>query len=106
MNEFVAVLIAVVAYSFIRGRARRWIVRRWVADQLSNRTVAVLMVLSYLAPLLVLAIWVTVAAPGDIVLATLVSTIAIVLLVAVVFGLLEYATQRRVKDRIQRDSDT
>jgi hypothetical protein len=47
-----------------------------------------------------------VAAPGDIVLATLVSTIAIVLLVAVVFGLLEYATQRRVKDRIQRDSDT
>jgi hypothetical protein len=74
-----------------------------VADQLSNRTVAVLMVLSYLAPLLVLAIWVSVAAPGDIVLATLVSSIAIVLLVAVVFGLLEYATQRRVKDRIRKD---
>ena len=103
MNEFVAVLIAVVAYSFIRGRARRWIVQHWVADQLSNRTVAVLMVLSYLAPLLVLAIWVSVAAPGDIVLATLVSTIGIVLLVAVVFGLLEYATQRRVKDRIRQD---
>jgi protein-S-isoprenylcysteine O-methyltransferase Ste14 len=106
MNEFVAVLIAVVAYSFIRGRARRWIVRRWVADQLSDRTVAVLMVLSYLAPLLVLAIWVSVAAPGDIVLATLVTSIAIVVLVAVVFGLVEYATQRRVKDRIRQDSDT
>jgi hypothetical protein len=61
------------------------------------------MVLSYLAPLLVLAIWVSVAAPGDVDFATLVTSLAIVLLVAVVFGLVEYATQRRVKDRIRED---
>jgi protein-S-isoprenylcysteine O-methyltransferase Ste14 len=101
---FVAAFIALMAYSFLRARIRRWIVRRWVSDQLSNRSVAALFVGSYLAPLLALGTWVAFATPGASVPTVLITSTAIMVLVSGVFGLLEYASQRRIKDRLRRES--
>ena len=98
-----ATVALLMAYSFVRHQARRWIVDRWLADRLSNRQVAALLVMTYAIPLIALAVWIGVTTPGSGLLFIFTTGLFGVVLIAGVAGRPEYASVYGVKQRMLKD---
>jgi len=101
----VGVIVGAIAFLVARVWVRRWIVNRWLNDGLSNRMVAALLVLTFLAPMLLVFVFAVATNPGTTLTLTFVLVLILAPMLALAGGLMDYAAQHGVKERMLKDRE-
>ena len=103
MTWELGVVVAAVAVFFgLRLTARWWIINRWIDGRLTSVQTGALLALIYLAPMLILVVSALVAVPQSVDAVFLVIALVGAPLVAVLGGLLDFATIHGVKEQLTR----
>ena len=97
-------VLALVAFVVARRKAREWIVNRWLEDRITNHQAAALFVLVLMAPLVLITAWVLITNISSS-LVLLIPMLILVWVAVAAGGLLDYASQHGVKERIRRDRE-
>ena len=100
--EIAIAVAAVVLFFALRFTARGWIANAWIDGRLSDLQTGVLLGLIYLAPILLLVASAVMGMPESIDSTFLAVAVLGVPLVALVGGLVDYATLRGVKQMLRQ----
>ena len=100
--EIALAVAAVVVFFGLRFTARGWIINRWIDGKLSNLQTGTLLGLIYLAPMVLLLVSAMIAVPESIDAVFLTVALMGVPPIAILGGLLDYATVRGVKEMLRQ----
>ena len=92
----------VVVFFGLRFTARGWIINRWIDGTLSDLQTGTLLGLIYLTQMLLLLVSVIIGMPESVDAVFLTVALVGVPLIAILGGLLDYATIRGVKDMLRQ----
>ena len=91
---------AVLVFFGLRLTARGWIINRWIDGRLTNLQTGILLAMIYLTPMLFLIASAAIAMPDSLDTIFLLVAVIGVPLVAILGGLLDYATIHGVKEML------
>jgi hypothetical protein len=101
----IGVIVGAIAFVVARIWVRRWIINRWLDNGFSNRMVASLLVLTFFAPMLLVFLFAVVTNPETMVGLVLVMALIFAPMLALAGGLMDYAAQHGVKERMLKDRE-
>lgn len=99
----IAIGLGAIAFLVVRRRVSHWIVNGWLEGTISNRKAAMLFVLTYLAPTLIITAVAVINNPESAPIILLIALLIGAPILALGGGLMDYAAHHGVKERILRD---
>jgi hypothetical protein len=99
----IGILTAIVAFVIARIWVRRWIVRKWLADELTDRQAGALLLVTQLSPMLLFAGLVVISSPDSIPFVLLVVVLIAPIWIATWGALFTYMVTHGVKEQMRKD---
>jgi len=102
----VGIAIAVVSFVIARIWLRRWIVRRWLDDDLTNWQAAALLLLTHYSPMILFVAIILINSPEALPFFALLILLFAPISIATWGVLMDYTMNHGLKERMQRDRHT